>query len=94
MIILFGQKETDTRLKVSVIHYSPEKLTEEEKTDGILVENIPNKPNDIFGKSLTLFINPVTKEMWYEYEDRPLTDSEKIEQLQSVVDQLVLDALT
>lgn len=29
-----------------------------------------------------LYINPTTKEMWYEYADRPLTLEERIQQLE------------
>lgn len=64
---------------------------------GIFTEQFPqDDPNVIFveddykfpayiehtGKDGVLYINPSTKEMWYEYVDRPLTQEEKIYQLE------------
>lgn len=61
--------------KVEFIHFKPfdkvdglRKAKEELEKEGVLVENIPT-PERIDGKQSTLYCNPVTKELWYEYEN-------------------------
>jgi hypothetical protein len=47
-------------------------------------------------KNPVLYCNPQTKEVWYEYEDRPLTPEEEIQQLkvrQALMQQALDDLL-
>jgi hypothetical protein len=65
---------------VILTHYQPEDLTEAEKANGILVKeaDIP-KEEMRFGKLAILKVNVETKELFYEYQDRPLNTIEEIE---------------
>lgn len=53
-------------------------------TDGTNISTIPDQsiptPIDQIGKDPVLVIDLITKELSYNYVDRPLTDSEKITQ--------------
>ncbi|EJE7236808.1 hypothetical protein M5L40_003846 [Clostridium botulinum] len=77
---------TDTKYKIRDIHYKPfdekEGLHEtREKLEeiGILVRDIP-KPKQIEGKYFVRFINPKTKEIFYEYEEIPKSKEENLEE--------------
>lgn len=69
------------------------KTQEELEQEGILVDGIP-EPQQIEGKSAILYCNPDTKELWYEYEDIPLTPEEeqqkKIESLEQSIAELTM----
>ncbi|EMT54219.1 hypothetical protein I532_01395 [Brevibacillus borstelensis AK1] len=90
-------KETETKAVVYFTHRMPFDeiygLTEEELSKGILVEEVPDPEDN--GKEPTLYINPETLEMWYEYKDLPLTPEERINQLETQlkITQDALDAL-
>lgn len=72
MKLLFIEKETDIRAKVLTVHNFPEILSDEDKQGGILVENIPIKDES---KGMPQhYINPQTKEQWYEYTELPVDD--------------------
>jgi hypothetical protein len=59
--------------EVTLMHFQPEDLTETEKAEGIMVdENTIPKEESQFGKASVLKVNVGTKEMFYEYRDRPL----------------------
>lgn len=45
----------------------------------VVAQTLPMAPA-VAGKDSVLYINPQTKEMSYEYEDRPLTEAEKYAQ--------------
>ena len=79
-MILFIEKITDTKASVSSIHYQPEILDVVERSNGIEVVSVL-EPIVQEGKTPILYINPQTKEQWYEYIDRPLTEKEEIEKL-------------
>lgn len=71
---------------VTFVHYMPfdgehgmGKTKEELEQEGILVESIPEPKQN--GKIPKLFVNRETKELWYEYSDRPPTQEEEMEQL-------------
>ncbi len=93
MLLLRTQKITEEKHLVVVIDYRPDLLTEEQKEGGYLVEDVPN-PDIIVGKVSELYYNPKTKEIWYEYFDRPLTVEEianqKLAEQQSQIDELTL----
>lgn len=101
MALILFEKETDTKAKVTLIHYRPELLDEELKETGVFVEDfsIPN-PEEQVGKASILYINPETKELWYEYVDRLLTPEEELQQLkdrlalmQQALDDLLLGGM-
>src|SRR5699024_6182997 len=83
---------------VGFVHYMPfhevhgmGKSKEELEQEGILVDSIP-EPQQIEGKSAVLHFNPETKDLWYEYEDKPKTpeelQQEKIESLEQSIAEL------
>lgn len=80
MILLHVEKETDHRARVGGCWYDLTGLDQEFIESGILVESIPKESYQV-GKIGILYINPKTKEMWYEYVDRSLTPEEEIAQL-------------
>lgn len=53
----------------------------------ISVPEIPPRPAEKppVGKGYALFYNPQTGELYYELEDRPLTENEEIAQLKQVI---------
>lgn len=53
------------------------KTQEELEQSGMLVESIPERPDEMVGKNLVLYANPLR----WEYEDRPLTQEEKLQQM-------------
>ena len=89
MAIVFHNEE----YKVDLIHYKSEKLSEERRSQGIEVDDIPAQPESKIGKSHHLYINPETKEMWYEEVERELTDAEKLQVQESEVNQLKTDRI-
>ncbi|WP_243432523.1 hypothetical protein [Lysinibacillus sphaericus] len=84
LIVIFTYKITETKAFVEGIHYDPfhptdgfGKTQEElEAEGGIFVERsaVPQPENK--GKIARLYINPQTKEMWYEYEEIPKSEIE------------------
>jgi len=81
MPLVFYEQENTNRGRVTLIHYMPEQLPAALREQGIEVAEIP-EPQEVDGKMAVLYINPTTKEMWYEYADRPLTLEERIQQLE------------
>lgn len=94
MIFLYGfEMISPQKWRVPGVHLKPfdevdglHKTAEELEQTGILVESVP-EPNVSEGQSASLFINPETKDMWYEYEVIPKTpeqlQAEEIENLKS-----------
>lgn len=83
MKCLFYEKVENNIAVITGIHYMPndpiDGLTEEEKSKGIMIDDIP-QAEEIEGKYSILKININTKEMWYEYKDIPLTEEQIKEQ--------------
>lgn len=82
-----------TKSKVTKIHAMPydEKhgLTEEELAKGILVDEVLQA--EIYqGKGVIHYANPQTKEQWFEYVERPLTEPERIAELENTLAMLLL----
>jgi hypothetical protein len=69
--LLFYDKITDTKAKVTLIHSNPTVFTDTELTKGVIVEDIP-VPEEITGSYSVLYINPQTVELHYEYYPIPL----------------------
>ena len=51
------------------------------KAKFIPVAYLPEEPTYVKGKKHSLFINPKTKEMWYEQKDRPISSEEAMSDL-------------
>jgi hypothetical protein len=84
-ILIYVDSKEGTKQEVRGIHYFPfdlEKGVPQEVIDAnILVDSVPT-PDTIEGKMAVMYVNPQTKELWYEYVDRPLTPEEKIQLLE------------
>lgn len=97
MVFLKYEIETDVRAKVLLIHNYPDELDVAFKAQGILVDSVP-VPNAPTGKVPSLYINPKTNEMWYEYNDVPLSEQElenmnlktRISLIEAALDELIL----
>lgn len=106
MIMIFLKYRLENgKHRVYYINYAPlndgtgrtlEELEKEENS--IIVETIP-QPEIIEGKEAILYINPETKDMWYEYVDMPIsyspeTEIEKLKaqiiQIQNIINTFVL----
>lgn len=74
--LLIEEQITKDKARVGAIHFKPEMLNEATASKAIMVENKLADPELIKGKTAQLFVNPITKEQWYEYFDRPLTQEE------------------
>lgn len=96
MSYVFYNLESKGRGKVNLIHNAPEQLSTEELAKGLQVETMPPKPTKVpVGTNVVLYINPETKEMWYEFESRPLNQYEQIQEIQQKLEltQKALDEL-
>ena len=72
----------DNKYKVGLIHYKPELL--KDTSNGILVEKLP-EPTQQDGRVAVLYVNIDTKEPFYEYEDIPKSEEDKIDFLEKQV---------
>lgn len=66
MILIYTKYITDNKYEITYINFKPENLSDDEKSKGIFVDNIPDpefKENQMFN----IYYNPTTKEIWYEY---------------------------
>lgn len=79
-VILFVKPIDKTKAQILNIHYKPELLTEEQKSNGIMVDNY-SRPEPMPHKNAVQYINPLTKEIWTEYFDREPTQEEIIQEL-------------
>lgn len=94
------QKVEGNKYRVGLVHnmpFDPEhgfhKSIEELEQMGVLVEDVP-EPYIPEGKQIAgLFVNPVTKEVWYEYEDKPLNPEERLRILEQINAQLLIELL-
>lgn len=82
LILLFNYKITETKALVQGMHYDSfhpvdgfGKTQEELEAEGhIFVEESDIPIPEDNGKIANLYINPQTKEMWYEYQDMPKSE--------------------
>ena len=70
MILIYIEYQIEEPEKARVVFqmFKPSLLSEERKQNGLLVEAIPEPENS--GIPL-LYVNPVTKDLWYEYVSAP-----------------------
>lgn len=66
-----------TKAEVTLRHYMPELLTDDQKEAGLLVDDVPDEPQVEDGKISVLYVNPQNKTMWWETKDKPLTPEEQ-----------------
>lgn len=92
MIVVFYESESLYRGRVYSVNMQGEMLSEEVRSKGIEVESVED-PVFQSGKYPVQYINPSTKEMWYEYVERELTPEEKIAQLEMENSFFVLEML-
>lgn len=95
MFLIKGILEGQTRLR-RIISYDmdvPEN-NDLDTSDGVLVEDLLNHvENPKRGKGYTFYINPQTKEQWYEEYDRPYTQEELLEIQNEKIDLLLMNQL-
>ncbi|MFY0545441.1 hypothetical protein [Brevibacillus sp. H7] len=75
IFVTIGKVIAPGKAELERIHYSPDRLSEEEKAEGFLIEGIPD-PERIEGKTAMRYIHPDTLEIFYEYVDTPPTEEE------------------
>lgn len=90
-IIFFANKDEAVKV-VSSIHYQPDLLDAQTKSSGVEVDSVP-KPEEKPGKDAILKYE--NGQLFYEYVDRPMTQDEKMVELQQKYDlmQSALDEL-
>lgn len=90
MIALFHEPVSEGKDRVTVIHYKPERLSAEQKKNIILIEDkdLP-KAEDRPRKKAVLYVNPQTKELWHEYEDRKPTQEELLIEISQKLTDLI-----
>jgi hypothetical protein len=84
MPIVFGFMITRSKMQVEIVYNDITALSPEYVAQGTVVETIPEMPT-AKGKEAILFVNPQTKEAWYELFDRQLTQDERLEDLEKVL---------
>jgi len=90
----------ENKYQVGLIHNMPfdpvhgfGKTQEELEQIGVLVDDVP-EPQIPEGKQIAgLFVNPTTKEVWYEYVDKPLDPEERLQILEQQNAELLLELL-
>ena len=94
MIFIRTEKITDDKHRIVMHHPDLSKLTDKQKNGGYLVDSLPVKEQKL-GKSAVRYYNPNTKEVYVEYNDRPLTPEEmETEEAKALIeDELLLDML-
>jgi len=84
--------ETEDRARVGIIHYKPERLAKAQRQAGITLDiteqDIP-RPKRRRGESAMLYFNPQTREFWYEYAARSLTQEELLESIVERLDAVI-----
>lgn len=96
-MIFLGQlsKITDVKYSIGFIHYMPfdsvnglGKTQAQLEQEGILIDSIP-EPQILEGKSPIMYVNPMRKEIFYEYIDIPKTKEElQAEEIENLKKQL------
>lgn len=71
---------TDENNRIKMIHYKPEKLSEERQSEGYEVEEIPEKPSTDRGERAIAYYDEDKEEVYYEIEKRKLSREEKRDQ--------------
>ncbi|KNB70140.1 hypothetical protein ADS79_27845 [Brevibacillus reuszeri] len=71
---------------MTLIHSFPSELDQETLERGVIVEGLP-EPQTPGGKGAVLYINPQTKELWYEYITLPIPEEDRIAQLETATEE-------
>ena len=79
--LFYVSYEKLTEEKALVKGYSNLEYVEKPLYPGFNIDEIPVGPIPPRGKTVQTFVNPTTKEFFYEYFDRPLTSDEELQQL-------------
>ncbi len=72
-------KENETNAEITFMHYMPSMLTDDEKIDGIVVEEY-QPPIEISEKNPIPYYDTVNKKIVFNYMDVPLTSTQILEQ--------------
>lgn len=80
MPFILYEDGNESKARVTLIHNRPEMLPEDMLAQGIEVEELITPDETQAGKDATLFINPQSKELWYEYSERQLSPEEQLQQ--------------
>lgn len=79
MILINFESISDTKGEVTSICDEQSLFPSTIPRNSIIVDTIIDYPSMVnIGKQPVLYINPQTKEMWYEYMNRQLTPQEEI----------------
>jgi len=73
-MIIVGETVLSTKVKVNGAFVDGSHI------ETIAADSPPNPPENQIGKDAVLYLNPATGNLFWDYVDRPLTDSEKISQ--------------
>ena len=91
--------ETDETFRVTKIHRMPFDpnngmgyTREELEKRGFFVEEIPNSVNQVGRRAIAMY-NPDTKSVYYEYVGIPMSDKERVEQLENAMNFIMQNAL-
>lgn len=84
MVFLGLEKIDDTKAKVTLIHYFPNEINEQDKSLGVIVENIPSEEVQD-GKIAVPYYYYTTNEMIYEYVDSPKTENQQLIEVQDAI---------
>lgn len=79
--------------EVTFIHEMPELMSDKDKSNGIIIDNVIPKPINQVGKDNVLCIDLEKREFYFKYVDRPLNEEELAEQQRKKISQLEAENL-
>lgn len=96
--LFVGELVAEDKMMVQMIYnLEAEENKDLDLTKGVVVDEEAVPPEPKIGVWHVWYVNPTTKEQWFEEVPRPLTPEEeaaqKMEAMQATIDSLVLDAL-
>ena len=77
---VFYEQETDERAKIMMVHNRPEQLNDVTRDRGVEITQMPEPEERKCQKALP-YINPKTREIWYEYVEREKTEAELLSEV-------------
>ena len=91
--------ETDENFRITKIHRMPFDpnngmgyTKEELERKGFFVNEIPNPVNQVGRRAIAMY-NPDNKTVFYEYVNTPMSDKERVEQLENAMNFMMQNAL-
>ena len=91
--------ETDENFRVTKIHRMPFDpnngmgyTREELEKKGFFVDSIPEPVNQIGKRSIAMY-NPDTKSIYYDYVSIPVSDKDRLEQLENAMNFIMRNAI-